>query len=175
MRIILILASLYLTACGSAWVVERRSDRGIIGYQGYTSGTEATKEIKKLIPCPYYEAVSDRIVNGGTKTIYMPQTNTNNFSGSTSNQYGNKTGGFSGSYDQTNYVPMQVNNSWREFEYRCINNNAVNIPEEQPKTAREYSPAEMKAACQADCQAMEAKKELKSTESFASCMKMLCN
>jgi hypothetical protein len=112
-----------LNGCGSAWVVDRDQMGGSIGYKGYSSSDAASAAVTKLIPCTRYEAVSDRLMDGGTTTSYIPIQTTNYSSGTVYGSYGSAN--YNGQQTQTNYVPYQTQNLWRLFTYRCLENTTA--------------------------------------------------
>lgn len=164
---LLIIYSVVFTGCGTAWVVERNQNSGIIGYKGYSSSESATKAITSLIHCKSYNFVSDKLIDGGTTTTYIPVQSTNNLNGS---GYTN-SGAFyySGQQTQTNYVPQQVKNFWRAFTYTC------NEQEREPASASiSISTVNNVQSCEEYCKFSAARGELAQGMTEDSCIKRLC-
>ncbi len=109
---------LFLQGCGTAWVVERNADGGVIGYRGYQSSESAEKAIADLIPCKDYRGISDKLVDGGTSTYYVPMVSSEGFSGTGMSSNGSFY--YSGQQTKTQYVPVETKNFWRAFTYTCV-------------------------------------------------------
>ncbi|MFM6928506.1 MAG: hypothetical protein ACKOX6_08570 [Bdellovibrio sp.] len=113
----LLVVSWTLAGCGSAWVVRRDQDGGIIGYRNYSSLEDAHQAVLTLIHCPAHKFISDQYYSS-TRTAVMPMQSTNYSQGTVYGSYGSAS--YSGSQTQTNYVPVTVDNSWREYTYQCV-------------------------------------------------------
>ncbi|MGE9743233.1 hypothetical protein [Bdellovibrio bacteriovorus] len=121
------------TGCGSAWIIRRDQNGGTIGYRNYTSSEAARAAILRLIHCPEYKSIRDELQTS-TRTAVVPMQSTNYSNGTVYNSYGSVN--YSGTETQTQYVPVTVNNSWREYTYECLEvpqGTAVSEQKREPK------------------------------------------
>ena len=110
---------LILSGCGHTWFVYKGKDRGTIGYKGYLTASGATEGVYGSIPCPNYEIVGEGLTKQST-TSALPITTTSYSSG---NVYGpSGSGTYSGTTQNTQYVPVTIDNSFRTIEYVCKKN-----------------------------------------------------
>lgn len=106
-----------LSGCGHAWVIQQNNYGGVIGYKGHRSGDAAKEDIEKLIPCKPYRTENDQLMSSSRQTV-MPLQSTNNYSGNVYSNNG-RSAGFNGQETQTQWVPVQQTDYWRELTYRC--------------------------------------------------------
>jgi len=168
-KILLLSLNLFLFSCGTVWIVERNQDSGIIGYKGYSSSESANKAIRSLIHCSSYNFVYDKLVDGGSSTVYVPVQSTNYSNGSIygSGVYAN----YNGTQTQTNYVPQQVSNVWREFKYTCSESSRQTASESNYSTSSTVSNVQ---SCEDFCRVSESKGELQKGMTIQSCISRLC-
>lgn len=169
---ILMVISLFLMACQSmeVWTVERSENGGVVGYRNYEESEKGRQKLRSAIHCQDFKIVNDRLVNGGTRTAYMPMQSTNY---ATVNSYGN-VGGYNysgtsyGTSTQTNYVPYQYNVTWREATYVCGQSQTQSISTSDSGLSK-------KDSCQNECSRMYASNMLKKGETAETCNIKLCS
>lgn len=123
-----LLSILFISGCGSAWVIRRDSNGGTIGYKNYSSNEAARSAVLRLIHCPEYTAISDEL-RSSTATAVLPMQTTNYSRGTVYNSFGSVQ--YSGTETQTQYVPVTVDNSWREFTYECLPSTKTHSPSQK--------------------------------------------
>lgn len=124
LKILLINSLFLLSGCGTAWVIYQDQHGGEIGYKKYRSPENASEAIKKLIPCPNWTRVSDRL-QLSEKAVVVPMSNDQTTYGTARDNYGNSINYQQNTYG-TQYVPMVVDNSYRIFTYRCAEDDVQN-------------------------------------------------
>lgn len=135
MKSVLFLATLlFLTSCGTAWVIQRNSYGGAIGYKGYRSAESASEAIKELIPCTYWKIVSDDLASS-QRAVIIPMARSQTTDGTLYNGLGQSANYRQTTYG-TDYVPMIIDNSYRIFTYTCEERNAItNAVESSPNNS----------------------------------------
>lgn len=119
MKILLLIPLMFLSSCGTAWIVRQDLTGGVIAYKNYNSGDSIRSAIKGLAHCPNIRIVADELVEGGSSTIYSPMQSTNYSSGTFSNNRGPFMN-YSGQQTQTQYVPINIRNVFRQATYECV-------------------------------------------------------
>ena len=163
----LICISLLISSCGTTWVVRRDRQGGTIGYKGFSSGKDADIAIEKLIHCPNYSFESDELKQS-TGTAIIPMQTTNYNSGTVYNGYGSAN--YNQQSTQTNYIPVTVNNSWREFAYKCndltesqvMNNSDVLFLNSNSENTNNVAIIDLKKVVQNSIEGKNAKAKLES-------------
>ena len=112
-----------LMGCGRAWVVARYPDKGIIGYQGFTSTEKQDREIRELIHCVSYKIVADELKSASyTYTEYETIRSTQTHSGQIRNNWDYRDSvGYQAQTHSHTQIPVQKEGvqTWRELTYQC--------------------------------------------------------